>query len=81
MCHPFVTHVEDLADDISSITGTKGQFIEIQNDETLRYNFHKQISLGALWIEMNNRKNMRNEIWKFYYRFLQYTCMKQDFNH
>ena len=62
MCHPFVTDVEDLADEISSITGIKGQFIEIRNDETPSYNFHKQISLAALWIEMNNRKNIRNEV-------------------
>jgi hypothetical protein len=34
VCSPFDTDVEDLADDISSITGLEEQFTDIQNDAT-----------------------------------------------
>jgi hypothetical protein len=57
--NPFDSDVQDLDDDISSIAGFQEQLIEIQSDETQRYNSEKQTeSLSAFWIKVK-----KNSIW------------------
>ena len=55
--NPFNIAAKDLPDDISNIRNLQEQLIEIQNDETLHYNFNKKIdSLGSFWIKVMKEK-------------------------
>jgi hypothetical protein len=54
VCCPIDTDAVDLADEISNTTGLQEQLINIQNDETLHYNFQKQTELlSAFWIKVS----------------------------
>ncbi|XP_076049733.1 zinc finger BED domain-containing protein 5-like [Oratosquilla oratoria] len=55
MCRPFDVHAEDLSEEESSIHNLQEELIEVQNDETLHFNFQHQI-LGVFWTTVKIEK-------------------------
>jgi zinc finger BED domain-containing protein 5/7/8/9 len=55
--NPFNIEAEDLPDEIINISKLQEQLIEIQNDETLHYDFKRQKeSLSSFWIKVYKEK-------------------------
>ena len=48
LCRPFDVQAEGLSEEESSIQNLQEELIEVQHDETLRFNFERQ-TLGVFW--------------------------------
>ncbi|XP_068250356.1 zinc finger BED domain-containing protein 5-like [Palaemon carinicauda] len=52
---PFDVHAEDLSKEESSIRNLQEELIEVQHDETLHFNFQRQL-LGVFWTAVKKEK-------------------------
>ena len=78
--NPFDIEAESLPEEIANISKLQEQLIEIQNDETLHYNFKRQ-TLSSFWIKVYKENSvLGGEALKALLRLVQLFLFEAGFS-